>query len=88
MEIRAITKVLTRIAFMLGILSVLSCIFVSLIFYGMICSLIGMVIGVVVISIRSHYHVPTTWKHPSVISLLLCSAPVVYFMALIYFNKA
>jgi cell division protein FtsX len=88
MGIRDITKLMTRIAFLLGILAVLSCISVPFIFYGMLCSILGTVIAIIVISIRTHYSVPTTWKHPSIISLLLCSAPVLYFMILIFFHKA
>ena len=88
MGLRAVTKLLTRVAFLLGLLAALSCVFVSFIFYGMLCSIVGTVLGIVVISIRTHYAVPTTWKHPSIISLVLCSAPVIYFLVLIYFHKA
>jgi hypothetical protein len=88
MGIRELTKLFTRVAFFLGILAVVSCFFVSFIFYGMICSVLGTIIAVIIISIRTHYSVPTTWKHPSVLSLVLCSVPVLYVLTLIFLHKA
>jgi len=88
MGIREYTKLFTRIAFFLGILAVLSCFFTALLLYGMLCSILGTVIAIIVISIRTHYVVPTKWNHPSIISLVLCSAPVLYVLILIFFNKA
>jgi hypothetical protein len=88
MGLRALTKLFTQIALVLGALSVISCFFVSYIFYGMACSIIGTIISIMVISIRKHYSVPTKWNHRSIIALLLCSAPVLYFLALIYLNLA
>ena len=88
MEIRTITKIITRIAFLLGILSVLSCFFVSLIFYGMACSVIGTILSIIVLFIRTHYAVPTKWSHPSVLSLVFCSVPVLYVLLLIFFHQA
>ncbi len=88
MGIREYTKLFTRIAFLLGILAVISCFMASMLFYGMICSVLGTVISIIVISIRTHFSVPTTWKHQSVIALFLCSAPVLYVLTLIFFHKA
>lgn len=88
MGIREYTKLFTRIAFVLGLFAVLSCFFTSLLLYGMMCSILGSVIAIIIISIRTHYSVPTKWRHPSIISLVLCSAPVLYVLILIYLNKA
>jgi hypothetical protein len=88
MGIRETTKLMTRIAFLLGLLAVISCFFPSLLFYGMWCSILGTVISIIVISIRTHYSVPTKWNHQSIISLVLCSSPVLYVLLLIYLHKA
>ncbi|MGZ3861880.1 MAG: hypothetical protein ACXVPN_07490 [Bacteroidia bacterium] len=88
MGIREITKLFTNIAFVLGILAVATCFLPNLLFYGMIASLAGTIISIIVISVRTHYNVPTTWKHRSIIALVLCSAPVLYLLALIFLHKA
>ena len=88
MGIREYTKLFTKIAFVLGMMAVVSCFLVNFLFYGMICSVIGTIISIIVISIRTHFSVPTTWKHPSVIALVLCSVPVIYVLILIFLHKA
>ena len=70
MGIRELTKLFTNIALVLGILAVVTCFMPNLLFYGMICSLLGTVISIIVISIRTHYNVPTTWRHKSIIALV------------------
>jgi hypothetical protein len=87
MGIRTITKILTWTAFSFGVMSVLSCFFPSILFYGMLCTVLGTVLSIIVIFIRTHYAVPIKWNHPSVIALMLCSVPVIYVMLLIVLGR-
>ncbi len=88
MGIRGLTKLFTWVAFSLSVLAVLSCFFVNLIMYGMLCSIIGTILSVIVIFARTHYAVLTRWNHPSYLSLVFCSAPVIYVLVLINLHKA
>ncbi|HXB39777.1 MAG TPA: hypothetical protein VNZ49_04495 [Bacteroidia bacterium] len=87
MNIRIIAKIASRIALVLGILAVASCFFSNMLFYGMLCSILGTLISISVIFIRTHYAVPTKWNHISYISVVLCSAPVIYVMILLFVLK-
>ncbi len=87
MKIRELTKLITRIAFFLAILAVLSCFFTAYLFYGMLCSILGTLLSIIVIFIRTHYDVSTKWNHASYMALFFCSAPVIYVLVLIFLHK-
>jgi len=87
MDIRLATKILSRGGFLLGVLSVISCFFPQWLFYGMMCSILGTISSVMVIFVRTKYAAPTKWNHISVISIVLCSAPVIYIGVLLFILK-
>jgi hypothetical protein len=84
MEIRDYTRWATRIALVLGMLAFFSCFNIPFLFYGMVCSVLGTILSIIVIFIRTRFAVPTNWTHPSIIALVLCSTPVLYVLLLIF----
>jgi hypothetical protein len=84
---RKLNKALSNIALLFGILAALSCISISLIFYGMFCSVAGMVISIIVIFLRTKYFEGTKWSHPSIIAMFLSSFPVIYLATIIFIFK-
>ncbi len=87
MNVRVYAKIFSRVAVVLGILAVATCFFPPFLLYGMSCSILGTLISISVIFIRTHYSVPTKWNHISYISLVLCSVPVIYVMMLLFVLK-
>ena len=87
MNVRLYAKIASRISFALGILAVITCFFPALLLFGMLSSIVGTLLSIGVIFIRTHYMVPTKWNHISYVSLVLCSAPVIYVMILLFVLK-
>jgi uncharacterized membrane protein YjjP (DUF1212 family) len=84
---RRLNKTLSYIALLCGILAALSCISISLVFYGMFCSVAGMLLSIIVIFQRTKYFDGTKWNHPSVIAMFLSSFPVIYLATIIFLFK-
>jgi len=84
MNVRFYTKLASRIGLVLGMLAAISCFFPPFLFYGMIGSIVGTLLSVSVIFVRTRYEVPTRWNHISYISIFLCSFPVIYVLVILF----
>jgi len=83
----SISKTLTVVALVFGTLAALSCLSISLLFYGMFCSIIGIVSSVFVIFRRTQFMLETKWNHPSIIAIFLSSIPIIYLITIIFIFK-
>jgi len=84
---RKLNKALSNIALLFGILAALSCLSISLTFYGMFCSIAGIILSVIAIFQRTKYFEETKWNHPSIIGMFLSSFPVIYLATIIFIFK-
>lgn len=84
---RKLNKILSNVALLFGILAALSCLSVSLLLYGMFCSMAGMIISIIVIFQRTKYFDGTKWNHPSIIAMFLSSVPILYLVIIIFIFK-
>jgi hypothetical protein len=84
---RKLNKALSYIALICGILAALSCLSISLIFYGMFCSITGIILSIIAIFQRTKYFEETKWNHPSIIAMFLSSFPVIYLATIIFIFK-
>ena len=84
---RKLNKALSYIALACGILAALSCVSMSLILYGMFCSIVGMLFSIIVIFQRTKYFDGTKWNHPSIIAMFLSSVPILYLITIIFIFK-
>ena len=80
-------KTLTFLALLFGGLAALSCISISLIFWGMLCAIAGIVCSVFVIFRRTQFMLETKWNHPVFFALVLSSIPVIYLITIIFIFK-
>ena len=80
-------KTVTVLAFIFGLLAALSCLWVSLLKWGMFCAIAGIICSVFVIFRRTKFMLETKWYHPSIIALILSSLPVAYLMSVIFIFK-
>lgn len=87
MGARFYEKLFAKIGFVLGILAALSCFSPAFLFYGMLCSIMGTLISVSVIFIRTRYGASVKWYHISIISIILCSLPVLYVILILFVLK-
>jgi hypothetical protein len=83
----SVGKLLTNLALFFGALAALSCISISLIKWGMFCSIVGIVCSVFVIFRRTKYALETKWNHPVVFALFLSSVPILYLVTIIFIFK-
>ncbi len=88
MGARFYVKLFSRLGFVLAILAVASCFYPQMLFFGMMSSVIGTLMSVLVIFTRTKYGVPTKWTNISVISIALCSVPVLYVLTILILKKA
>ncbi len=84
---RKLNKALSNIALLLGILATLSCLSISLLLYGMVCSAAGMIVSIIVIFQRTKYFEETKWNHSSIIAMFLSSVPILYLIIIIFIFK-
>jgi hypothetical protein len=80
-------KFFTGLAVFFGVLAALSCISISLLKWGMFCSIGGIVCSVFVIFRRTQFQLTTKWNHPIVLALFLSSFPVLYLITIIFIFK-
>lgn len=71
----------------LGVLAALSCLSPAYLFYGMLCSVIGTIISVAVIFVRTRHGAPVKWHDISILAIVLCSLPVLYVIFLLFVLK-
>jgi len=83
----SIGKLFTNLALFFGVLAALSCVSISLIKWGMFCSIIGIVCSVFVIFRRTQFQMVTKWNHPVVFALILSSIPILYIITIIFIFK-
>lgn len=84
---RVYTKWFARLGLLLGATALLTCFYPKYLFYGMLCSVLGTLLSVGVIFTRSKYAIPTKWNHISFFSIVLCSAPVIYVLVILFVLK-
>jgi len=87
MNVRLYTKLFSYLAFGLGVFAVSTCFFPRMLFFGMLSSIAGTLISVVIIFTRTKYAISTKWNHLSIISIVLCSVPVIYVLVLLFVLK-
>jgi hypothetical protein len=80
-------KLFTNIALFFGVLAALSCISISLIKWGMFCSIAGIICSVFVIFRRTQFNMETKWYHPVFFALVLSSIPILYLVTIIFIFK-
>jgi len=80
-------KLFTNLALFFGALAALSCISISLLKWGMFCSIAGIISSVFVIFRRTKFQMVTKWNHPVVFALILSSIPVLYLVTIIFIFK-
>ncbi|HXD92886.1 MAG TPA: hypothetical protein VNX01_06700 [Bacteroidia bacterium] len=80
-------KLFTNVALFFGALAALSCISISLIKWGMFCSIIGIVCSVFVVFRRTQFALETKWYHPVFFALVLSSIPILYIVTIIFIFK-
>ena len=80
-------KTLTYLAVIFGGLAALSCLSVSLLIWGMLCSILGIICSVFVIFRRTRFMMETKWNHPAIIALFLSSLPIIYIITIIFIFK-
>ena len=83
----SISKTLTVIAVVFGMLAALSCLSVSLLYYGMFCSIIGIISSVFVVFRRTQFMLETKWNHPAILAMFLSSIPIIYLITIIFIFK-
>jgi hypothetical protein len=81
-------KTLTFFALLFGALAALSCLSISMLKWGMLCAIAGIICSVFVIFRRTQFMLETKWYHPVVFALLLSSFPVLYLVAIIFIFKS
>ncbi len=83
----SVGKLFTGLAVFFGALAALSCISISLLKWGMFCSIAGIVCSVFVIFRRTQFQMITKWNHPVVLALFLSSLPILYLITIIFIFK-
>jgi hypothetical protein len=83
----SVGKLFTGLAVFFGALAALSCVSISLLKWGMFCSIAGIVCSVFVIFRRTQFQLITKWNHPVVLALFLSSLPVLYLVTIIFIFK-
>lgn len=87
MNTRSYGKLFAYLGFALGVLATLSCFSPTYLFYGMLCSIIGTIISVAVIFVRTRHGAAVKWHNIPIIAIVLCSVPVLYVIALLFILK-
>jgi len=87
MNVRLYTKLFSYLALGLGVFAASTCFFPRLLFFGMLSSIVGTLISVLIIFTRTKYAIPTKWSHLTIISIVLCSVPVLYVLVLLFVLK-
>ena len=80
-------KITSYLALFFGLLAAASCLSMGLLFYGMMCSIIGIIFSIVSIFFRTKYFEETKWTHPAYIALVLSTVPVIYIATIIFIFK-
>jgi|GEM_PF-2266455 hypothetical protein len=83
----SIGKTFTFFAVFFGALAALSCISISIIKWGMLCAIAGIICSVFVIFRRTQFQMVTRWHHPVVLALVLSSVPILYIITIIFIFK-
>jgi hypothetical protein len=84
MNVRLYVKLFARLGFALGLLAALSCLSPAYLFYGMLCSILGTLISVAVLFVRTKHGARIKWHDVSILAILFASAPVIYVILLLF----
>lgn len=87
MNVRFYGKLVARFGFLLGMLAAASCFFPAYLFWGMLCSILGTILSVGVIFVRIRYGSTVRWRDLPIISIVLCSFPVLYVILILFVLK-